>query len=266
MDTFVTVYSTDSLAEANIITGHLESEGIECLLLNELTSQMKYGYSSMIGIQIQVLQSQLSQTIEILKETGYIKDEDDKPSPFIERLDAFTARIPIINKLVFGIRISILVAILVTFILLIIFYISFNTKPLIHELHINSSLYEQIVKSHWCIEDVSYLGKSYALGPDKDSNKLVMTIGDKVLCDKTIQFRENGRLFLPGFNPREREIRGHWRLDKNELQIYDTDTFQFVYDGLFTIDISENNLVLKSPNTSIHCLKERINIDLSGHR
>ena len=244
MDTFVTVYETYNSGEANIIKGHLESEGITCILQNELANQMRYPGPFNTGIKIQVLQSQIPQTIEILREAGYIKDEDDKPSPIIERLDAFTGKIPIINKFVFGIRVSILVALIVTIIAFIGIYISLpSTRDL-------------IVNNHWCADDVSYSGKSYQMGHDPKANWITLSIGGKNLCDEPINFLKDGFVFLPGFNSRQIECK--WKLDGKKMQISNADTFQFVYNGIYTIDVSENSLILKSPNTTIKCSSENL--------
>jgi DNA-directed RNA polymerase subunit RPC12/RpoP len=55
----------------------LESEGITCFVKDELTVQVHPFISNAIGgVKLQVKESDLSQTIEILKETGYIKDDN----------------------------------------------------------------------------------------------------------------------------------------------------------------------------------------------
>lgn len=239
MDTFITVYDTDNLAQANIIKGHLDSEGIECVILNELTSQMKYGYSSMIGIQIQVLQSQLPEAINLLKESGYITDDEDKPSAFITKLDNYTSKIPILNKLVFGIRISILVAIVVTIIVVLFYLLSLPSSA------------EIIVKHAWCLDKISYEGKSFT--PNSTGLKLII-YGDKEACNETIQFWNYGRVNFPGFN--SRRIEGNWKIDGNKMRISNVDTFQNVYDGIYSIDLSENILTLKSDKTMMYCSME----------
>ena len=78
---FVTVLTFTYLSEVAIIRGRLESEGIECFIPNELTIQAQPFIANTIdGIKLQVRESDLERTIKILKETGYIKEEDLKPS------------------------------------------------------------------------------------------------------------------------------------------------------------------------------------------
>lgn len=78
---FITVLTFTYPYEVAVIRGRLESEGIECFVQDELTVQVNPFYSNAIGgIKLQVRESDLERTIEILKETGYIKDEDLQPS------------------------------------------------------------------------------------------------------------------------------------------------------------------------------------------
>ena len=78
---FITVLTTTFGYEVAIIRGRLESEGITCFVQDELTVQVNPLYSNAIGgVKLQVKESDLPRAIEILKETGYIKDKD-LPSP-----------------------------------------------------------------------------------------------------------------------------------------------------------------------------------------
>ena len=74
---FVTVLTVTFPHEVAVIRGRLESEGITCFVKDELTVQVNPFYSNAIGgVKLQVLESDLEQVVEILKETGYIKGED----------------------------------------------------------------------------------------------------------------------------------------------------------------------------------------------
>ena len=73
---FVTVLTATYGSEIAVIRGRLELEGITCFVKDELTVQVNPFYSNAIGgVKLQVPESELNQAIEILKETGYIKDE-----------------------------------------------------------------------------------------------------------------------------------------------------------------------------------------------
>ena len=69
-DKLVTVLTYNFAHEVAIIRGRLESEGITCFVQDELMAQI----APFLGVaKLQVKESDLNKTIEILKETGYIK-------------------------------------------------------------------------------------------------------------------------------------------------------------------------------------------------
>ena len=72
-DDFITVLTFTYPNEVVVIRARLESEGIECFVKDELTVQVNPFYSNAIGgIKLQVRESDLDRTIEILKEGGYV--------------------------------------------------------------------------------------------------------------------------------------------------------------------------------------------------
>ena len=99
-DKFVTVLTFTFAHEVAIVRGRLESEGIVCFVKDELTVQVNPFYSNAIGgVKLQVMESDLPRAIEILKEAGYIKDEDFQPSKELVGLSKILSKIPLINKL-----------------------------------------------------------------------------------------------------------------------------------------------------------------------
>ena len=106
---FITVLTCTFGYEVAVIRGRLESEGITCFVKDELTVQVNPLYSNAIGgVKLQVKESDLNQAIEILKETGYIKDKDiqqSKESPHLEdsekeqpQRDGMSVSCPICNS------------------------------------------------------------------------------------------------------------------------------------------------------------------------
>ena len=83
---FITVLTATYGYEVAIIRGRLESEGITCFVKDELTVQVNPFYSNAIGgVKLQVKESDLNQAVEILKETGYIKEKDFNESPPLKK-------------------------------------------------------------------------------------------------------------------------------------------------------------------------------------
>jgi len=70
----ITIYHFNLLSEAMIVRGRLESEGIPCMIQNELISQVAPFYSdSFGGVKLQVNESDVAAAMEILKEAGYVE-------------------------------------------------------------------------------------------------------------------------------------------------------------------------------------------------
>jgi len=73
----VTVLTAAHVHEIAVIRSILEAEGIYYFVKDEFLVQVAPFYSNMIGgAQLQVLERDLSQVTEILKETGHIEEED----------------------------------------------------------------------------------------------------------------------------------------------------------------------------------------------
>ena len=89
----ITVLTFTYAHEVAVIRSRLEAEGIFCFAKDELTAQVSPFYSNAIGgVKLQVRESDLQQTVEILKEAGYIRDEnlpltkDDKHADYQQAL------------------------------------------------------------------------------------------------------------------------------------------------------------------------------------
>jgi hypothetical protein len=96
---YITVLTFTYSYEVAIVRGRLEAEGIECFVQDELTVQTLPFYSNAIGgIKLQVKESDLQQTVAILKDSGYLTEEDLQPSKGLLLLNRFLSKIPIINK------------------------------------------------------------------------------------------------------------------------------------------------------------------------
>ncbi len=64
--------------EAHLVKGVLEAEGFEVQIKDELTAQVNNFYSTAIGgVKLLVRQEDAERVEEVLKETGYIKEEED---------------------------------------------------------------------------------------------------------------------------------------------------------------------------------------------
>lgn len=125
MDQFVTVRTFTNPIDLAVIKGRLESEGIECVVQDELTSRANAFYSAaMGGARLQVRQSDLKATIEMLEEGGYLKEADFLPTPFYTTLDNVTFKIPFLRGMRMEFRLMVIVAAVVSLLLLLMFFIN----------------------------------------------------------------------------------------------------------------------------------------------
>ncbi|MCL1933713.1 MAG: DUF2007 domain-containing protein [Candidatus Azobacteroides sp.] len=92
----VTVLTFMHAHETAVIRGRLESEGIPCFIKDELSTQV---YPFISEGELQVRESDVQRTIEILKETGHIKDEDLYPTKEWNFMTKILSKIPVIKKL-----------------------------------------------------------------------------------------------------------------------------------------------------------------------
>lgn len=124
-----------------------------------------------------------------------------------------------------------------------------KTKPTIQQ---------QLMAQRWCISEIEFNGKLYLANTVE---RFSMT--GPGICNENIHFSSNGRLYLPGFNTAR--ITGKWSLIDKRLKILQTDTFDFVYNGVYEIAISGNRLVLTSKQTKMTCNAENLEVNLFNY-
>ena len=71
--------------EAYLVKGYLESNGIEVIINDEFTAQVANMYSNAIGgVKLRVSESDYAQGIQLLKDGGYLNEENSKSENKIE--------------------------------------------------------------------------------------------------------------------------------------------------------------------------------------
>jgi transposase-like protein len=75
---FVTIKESHYLADLSVLKSRLESEGIECRLKNELTTQILNHIPSFL-VELQVPESDVDRVQKILVETGELSGSATKP-------------------------------------------------------------------------------------------------------------------------------------------------------------------------------------------
>ncbi len=69
---WVTVKESHYPSELAVLKSRLESEGIECFLKNELTTQV-FSHLATFVVELQVKESDLERVMEIIKESGELE-------------------------------------------------------------------------------------------------------------------------------------------------------------------------------------------------
>lgn len=231
-------------AELAVVRGRLESEGIECFVPDEMMVQASQYYVATGGIRLQVHERDLRQATGILKEGGYIKDSDHQSSKTIVKIDRATSKIPLLGKMRFEVRITILVTIIVT-VAAVIFY--FATLP---------STFDRLTSQRWCLHEITHNGVAYST--NTVDSYLPMT--DESCRDRVV-IRPDGRITLPGIN--SRGVRAEWKLDGERLEIFGADTLGSFYNGIYDVNFSGIALILSSGHTILYCTPSDIYINFA---
>jgi len=103
MNNWIIVITSTFPHEAHLIEGYLNSHGIETSLQDEMTVQVNTAYSNAVGgIKILVRDSEYDQSIQLLKNGGYIADpnisENDEQEVFLVEYSSNHKNCPFCNS------------------------------------------------------------------------------------------------------------------------------------------------------------------------
>lgn len=219
--------------ELVVAKAKLESEGIECKVLDEHTIQVHNFLSNALGgVRLQVEASNLERARQILEESGLVDIEHQPEQSNIER--KFND-----PKFLKRLKIAIVGLIVVTIVLasIVIFYRYLN-RPTDLEL---------LTNRYWCIDHIVYQDQEY----------LPRTLTDKIQirfmgeCHEKLDFRENGYVEFPGFNTYR--IHGNWKLEDKMIRVFKVDTLGFLLQQDYRYNIDHRELVLTSNSVQIYC-------------
>lgn len=98
MDKMVEIARFTYPSEAGPLMALLESEGIECYLRNELTSQLMAGYADVGGARVEILEKDLERALQVMREGGYgqYEDSDDEQ---VMKVGGWARRVPFLRDL-----------------------------------------------------------------------------------------------------------------------------------------------------------------------
>lgn len=227
-----TVISLSLPHQAHIVKGLLEVEGIAVTLHDEFTVQVNNYYSGAVGgVKVQVSESDFEKAESILKSAGYIIDSKETENIQIKEFNKFTDSIPLLNRLPFELRIIAIATIVLT---LIAIPVVFYATP---------SDYELLTERDWCIASFSFENTYYKT----NTNDTKVWVSG--MCKEKIKFKKDGEVRLPGFNTLP--IYADWKLTDSQIEISNADTLGYIYNGIYTLQTSLQQITIQSEKTII---------------
>lgn len=219
--------------ELAVVKSKLESEGIDCRVLDENIVQAHNFLSQAIGgVRLQVKESNLERARKILEESGLAEKEKEPEQSKIEK----TIDNPIFQK-----RIKFLLFSLVTITIVLA-----STLFVYRYLNRLTDL-ELLTKRNWCVDYIVYQNQEY----------IPYTLSDQIqirlvgICLEKINFETTGHINFPGFNsPR---INGKWKLVNNVIKISEIDTLDFLLERKYEYEINQKELIMSSDSLTIYC-------------
>ena len=115
MDKIVEIARFTYPADAQPLMALLRSEGIECYLRNELSSQIMAGYVDVGGARVEILESDVPRAMKIMEEGGYDLPREDEQAEPVEQVAGFARHIPFLRKYPLEKQIMILFVIIAVF-------------------------------------------------------------------------------------------------------------------------------------------------------
>jgi hypothetical protein len=204
MDDFITIATFVFPSELVVAKSKLESEGIECRVLDELTVQSYNFLSNAVGgVKLQVQKSDFRKALNILQTGGFIAEEKPHELNYLERKFSNPAFYRKVKNSLIILSSIILLAVIVLFINLYI------NKP---------SDYERLIGERWCLDHVVYDNEIFV--PNTSLEKLQIYISG--VCIESIIFDSTGVVQFPGFGSPAFQHR--WVMANDQIIISNMDT------------------------------------------
>lgn len=122
MDKIVEIARFTYPTDAQTLIALLKSEGIDCYLRNELSSQVMAGYADVGGARVEVKETDVLQAMEIMKIGGYELPKENEETEPIDQVASITRLIPFLRKCPLEKQIMILFVTIAILLALVIYF------------------------------------------------------------------------------------------------------------------------------------------------
>jgi hypothetical protein len=220
------VYSFRTARDLIFVKALLDAEEIPYFLKDELTIQTLPFFSSTFGgIKLFCKPEHAERVHQLLLDEGLIEPVSEEPG-MPGDLERLTQRIPLLNRLIFPLRIPILFSLLAAIPLYVLFRLEVPT------------LSDELTDSTWCVQAAAHEGQSI--------NILTIPTAPLFLnnCREIASFNKNGTVELPGINGPK--ISARWRKMGRQIEIYQTYPPQPEYEGVYKVRQGVEYMILQS--------------------
>jgi len=242
-DVFVTVTTFVLPDQMPVAKGLLESRGIKCRVLDEFTVQSYNFISNAVGgVKLQVQRTDYERARALLKEGGFIQEDEVRPS----KVDVILSDPLKLKQIKIALYSILVLSVVVTL------------SIVIHSNVTAPSTYERFAYGEWSIQAVYHDGILYlpntVLRNDPSDSVGTMIFVDPWEPEKII-FYPNGEVEIPRFYCPS--FYGKWEISENTLSIFDVYTLDALFNHPFMVQFESNYMILIADSSTIHCRDER---------
>lgn len=120
MDKIIEIANFQQPEKAEMLASLLKAEGLECYVRNAVSSQVLRGYAD-IGARVEVLENDVSQALEIMKNAGYILPDEELEAEFEKGDTGLARRIPILRNFSFEKQLIIIIGLIIGIVALLVY-------------------------------------------------------------------------------------------------------------------------------------------------
>lgn len=121
MDKLVEIARFTYPAEAQTLMALLRSEGIECYLRNEITSQLYAGALEVGSARVEIKESDVEHAMEVMRIGGYEIPDEDEEIESVQAVAGWTRHIPFLRNYSLEVQIIILFVVVAVCLALLVF-------------------------------------------------------------------------------------------------------------------------------------------------